>query len=472
VGKEQLKNAMHMLSEHIVSKPVHIAFWETSGKTLTFGEVGAQISHAQEVLKKNGFELGAKVVLFAKPSAEMFSWIGAILGLGGTVIVMEPWMSGAQVTQALASVSPTLFIHDWIGWLWGARLKAIRKIPRWVSMSCKHSAQPMQIEPVDELSHAVITFTTGSTGTQKGVVRTHATLNATRDILLNRTGTRNFSGPDLCIFAGFAMVNLASGRTTLLVNPWKRNTIKALNALPRPLLPVSLTSGPTFLKRVLEESSITSFQHLDVGGAPCDCNLLSKAFERWPNAHVNWVYGGTEVEPIAVVDAKFAVQKSRERGLFQVLFLGKPVPEIGCKQDGESLWVEGPHVSPLYIASAQENERLKRVDSSGHLWHCTGDRVLPDANGDLWYEGRTAQPHAHFLAEQKIYTILKHSAAFVYCNKDNEACAVGINIASMALEIKEGNPIIKHVMNVAKIHYDRRHHARIDRTATVKKELS
>jgi len=200
--KQKLKNAMHMLSEQIAAKPNHIAFWEPSGKTLTFGEVGAQISHAQCLLKKHGFESGMKVVLFAKPSAELFSWIGAILGLGGTVIVMEPWMSGPQVTQALATLHPTLFIHDWIGWFWGMRLKGIRKIPKWVSISRQYSAHPMKIEPVEELSQAIITFTTGSTGTQQGVVRPHATLNATRDILLERTGSKHLSGPDLCVFEG------------------------------------------------------------------------------------------------------------------------------------------------------------------------------------------------------------------------------------------------------------------------------
>jgi acyl-CoA synthetase (AMP-forming)/AMP-acid ligase II len=468
---KQQKNAMHMLSEQIRARPEGIAFWEVSGRTLTFGEVGEQIAHAQGILQRRGFRPGMRAVLFAWPSAGLFSWIGAIVGLGGTVVVMEPWMSGVQVTRALDTLSPTHFVHGPLGWFWGLRLGSIRKIPTWVSLTRGRSRDPIHIESVDPLAQAVITFTTGSTGNQKGVVRTHTTLNTTRDILLKRAGSKHLAGPDLCIFSGFTMMNLATGRTTLLVSPWKRGTMKAVNELPPALKPVSLSTGPAFLKRVLDESNLATLLHLDVGGAPCDCNVLERAVERWPQARVNWVYGGTEVEPITITNARLAIQKSRERGFFQVLFLGKPVPEIRCENQGENLWVQGPHVSPLYIASPEENARFKRVDDSG-IWHCTGDRVLPDDNGDLWYEGRSVQSHSHFLTEQKIYAIARHSSAFVFENARKELCVAGVNLGMVGNEIKSRIPEIRHVINIAKIHYDRRHHARIDRATSVKKEVS
>ncbi|MHC1743406.1 MAG: AMP-binding protein [Syntrophobacteraceae bacterium] len=468
---DQPTNAMHMLSEQIRARPKEIAFWEVSGKTLTFGEVGEQVAHAQGILRKSGFRPGMRAVLFAWPCAALFSWIGAIVGLGGTVVVLEPWMSGAQVTRALDTLSPTHFVHDPLGWLWGLRLGPIRKIPAWIPLTRERSRDPVRIEAVDPLAQAVITFTTGTTGNQKGVVRTHATLSATRDILLERTESKHLTGPDLCIFSGFAMMNLAAGRTTLLLSPWKRGTMKAINDLPPALKPVSLSTGPAFLKRMLDESNLATLLHLDVGGAPCDCSLLQRAVERWPQARVTWVYGGTEVEPIAITDARPAFEKSRERGLYQVLYLGKPVPEIRWENRGENLWVQGPHVSPLYVGSPEENVRLKRVDDNG-TWHCTGDRVLHDQNGGLWYEGRSAQSRAHFLAEQKIYSIAKHSSAFVFENARKELCAAGVNIARVSTEIKRSIPEIKHVINIVKIHYDRRHHARIDRTTSVKKEVS
>ncbi len=471
INKDVKTNAMSMVSEQIRFRPQQLAFWETSGKTLTFGQIGQQIAHAQRVLQCKSFGPNTRAVIFAWPSAELFSWIAAVLGLGGTVIVMEPWMSGKQVTLALENLKPTHFIHDTFGGIWGTTFAAIRKIPTWLFISHNLSSEPIVIESVAPLDQAIITFTTGSTGTQKGVVRTHNTLNTTRDILLERTGSKHLTGPDLCVFSGFAMVNLATGRTTLLASPWKKKTIKAIDSLPSALQPVSLTTGPTFLKRVMEESHITTLRHIDVGGAPCDCSLLEDAINRWPQAQVNWAYGGTEVEPIAITSANIAIQKSKERGFFQVLFLGKPVPEILCENVGENFWVQGPHVSPLYIASPSENAKYKRRDKNGNIWHCTGDRVFLDANKDLWYEGRTAQAHKQFLMEQKIYTIVKHSMAFVFENDQKELCVAGVKIKSFAEEIRKSFPQLKHFYNVSKIRYDRRHHARIDRVTTVKKEL-
>ncbi len=468
---DQRENAMHMLSEQIRARPGEIAFWEVSGKTLTFGEVGEQVAHAQGVLRRKGFRPGMRAVLFAWPCAALFSWVGAIVGLGGTVVVMEPWMSGEQVTRALDSLSPTHFVHDWLGWLWGLRLGSIRKIPAWVRLTRKSSRDPIHIEAVGPLAQAVVTFTTGSTGVQKGVVRTHATLGTTRDILMERTGSKHLTGPDLCIFPGFVMMNLAAGRTTLLVSPWKRGVMKAVNGLPPALKPVSLSTGPTFLKRVLEESNLATLLHLNVGGAPCDCDLLQRAVERWPQARINWVYGNTEVEPIAVTDARLAIERSRERGFFQVLFLGRPVPEIRWENRGEDLWVQGPHVSPRYIASPGENAHFKCIEVED-IGHCTGDRVLPDDTGDLWYQGRSVQPHAHFLAEQKIYALVEHSSAFVFENAREELCVAGVDIDRMRNEIKSMIPEIKHVIDIATIHYDRRHHARIDRATSVRKEVS
>lgn len=459
-------NAMHMLSEQIRARPEALAFWELSGRTLTFGEMGEQAAHAQGVLRRRGFQPGMRAVVFAWPSASLFSWMGAIVGLGGTVVVLEPWMSGLQVARALDALSPTHFVHDMLGWLWGARLGAIRRIPAWMWLTGKRSRDTMEIEPVDPSTQAVITFTTGSTGNQKGVVRTHTTLITTRDILLERTGSKDLTGPDLCIFSGIAMMNLAAGRTTLLVSPWKRGVIKALDGLPSALKPVSLSTGPAFLKRVLDESNSLTLRHLDVGGAPCDCGLLQWAVDRWPQARINWVYGGTEVEPVAVTDAGLAIQKSRGRGLFQVLYLGKPVPEIRWENLGENLWVQGPHVSPLYVASPEENARFKRVGPKG-TWHCTGDRVLPDHNGDFWFEGRATQPHSHFLAEQRIYALVQHSSAFVFENRRKELCAAGVNIGRVSQKIRSSIPEIRHVMNTAKIHYDRRHHSRVDRARSL-----
>ncbi|GIT51150.1 MAG: hypothetical protein Ct9H300mP15_13630 [Gemmatimonadota bacterium] len=63
-----------------------------------------------------------------------------------------------------------------------------------------------------------------------------------------------------------------------------------------------------------------------IGGAQTDCWTLEHGFDRWPEARWTHVYGGSEVEPVACVDAREAVAKSRGRDRFQALFVGLRFP--------------------------------------------------------------------------------------------------------------------------------------------------
>ena len=126
------------------------------------------------------------------------------------------------------------------------------------------------------------------------------------------------------------------------------------------------------------------------------------------------IYGGTEVEPVAVSDARVAVKKSHEKGYFQTLNVGKAIPQLRTRQSPEGLWVSGTNVSSFYLGQAnheEDNKRFKQVDEAGALWHCMGDRILEDDEHEFWYCGRASQPQEDFVWNRKYIHFFKRASA-------------------------------------------------------------
>jgi acyl-CoA synthetase (AMP-forming)/AMP-acid ligase II len=248
-----------------------------------------------------------------------------------------------------------------------------------------------------------------------------------------------------------------------------------------------MTVGPRFLERILRECRLPSLRHVNVGGAPMDCVSLEEGIRRFPHARINWLYGSSEAEPICVTGAREAAAASRARGLVQVLWLGRPVPEIRLSLSAEELWVCGPHVSGVYLASPEANARFKRMDPCGATWHNTGDRVIadppwaarpdgspagasapasppaPEADGGLWYAGRASQPLDDFWIEQKLYAALGHSRAFVMRYRDGSLRAYGMGIAERTAAVRSALPEIDSCSDIRAVRYDPRHRSRIRR---------
>ncbi|MEK7358595.1 MAG: hypothetical protein AAB250_19270, partial [Bdellovibrionota bacterium] len=180
------------------------------------------------------------------------------------------------------------------------------------------------------------------------------------------------------------------------------------------------------------------------------------------------VYGSSEAEPVACADAREAVQRSRERGFFQTLSLGKPVREITSTIETDNVWVTGPHVCPLYIGGEEENRLHKKTDGEGRVWHSTGDRVRSDHDG-WWYSGRSGQAHEEFLLEQKVYSAIGSSKAFVM--KEDGALSLFIEADALrrtrTYEVLREMKAFNRIFEV-KIKRDRRHRARIDRAASLR----
>ena len=457
-------NCVQLTLDHVAESPHRPAIWlpgASAGSLTTFAELYTLANTMQHALVTAGVQSGDLILVQDRLSVRLYAAVFAILGLGATVVLIEPWMPARDIESATRAVSPKFSVSGWLGKLWGLRYRAIRSIPH--KLNIRALAQPVNgwkfvVEDTDADSPAIITFTSGTTGAPKGVVRTQGALLQQHQVLSRSLKTAELTGPDLCIFANFVLSNLASGRPSLLLpNPWQPRLLRQIDQLPPALQPDSLTCGPAFLSHLTQHATLPSLKSVHVGGALTDCRIFERAFERWPHAHWKHLYGSTEAEPVAVADAQTAVSLSREKGYFQTLFLGNSVPEIAYRSDQRGLWVHGPHVCGPYLGNEEANRTDKHTDEAGRAWHFMGDRIATRERDDAWwYRGRANQPEPDFELEQTVYTALQSSNCFVHRTPSGEALLVGEIDPNIQL------PGIDRIVRT-RIVRDRRHRSRIDR---------
>jgi acyl-coenzyme A synthetase/AMP-(fatty) acid ligase len=439
-------------------------------KCVTFGELKKLSIQYQAYLKSLDLAPEDSILLFEEPSPNLYALLIAILASGHQVLLIEPWMPLKNISHIIKKTAPKVFVCQFVGKLWGLRSKEIRRIKHWTSTNkinkFKSNQTSIEITDVHPDHHALLTFTSGTSGRPKGVYRKHQFLDDVSDTIGKYLEYDKFRGRDLTIFPNLVLGNLGLGKGSIVIpSRWPKNILKQLDLIPPKYAPDTLACGPAFLAKVMKYSRLDTLRAIHIGGALTDCDLLEEAFEKCPQVHFSIVYGSSEAEPVSIANAKEAVKQSREKSFHQCLYLGKPIEEISTWYRDESLWISGKHVSPLYIDDNNANEKNKFVDEHGKLWHNMGDRI-EEENDVLWYMGRDFQSREDFLLEQKIYSYLKNSNGFIHRINNKVVYIFDCDINEK--EFKEVFPQVK-LLKRAKIKRDKRHRARIDRTKTLQK---
>ncbi len=463
-------NCIEFFAIRSQEKREEMAFAPLNGRACTFSELRERVSRVQASLLKRKFQTGDAVLVATEPSVDLYALVIAVLGLGGSIVLVEPWMPIAKIAEVIRLVKPKIFVTGVLGTFWGLRVKEIRDISEWVrpAQLLKEKSDGLKIVSVDPKTPGIITFTSGTSGTPKGVVREQGYLVQQFNVLKKSLETDKFEGSDLCIFANWTLLNLAQGKSTVFFpSQWSSKNFRLLEEAAVKYKIETMTAGPAFAAMLLKQKPLPHLRDIHIGGALTPTHLFKDLFSHYPETHFVHVYGSSEVEPVCTVDARISVQKSEERQFFHSLFLGKPISEIQFENKKDGIWVTGPHVCPFYLNNQRENELNKKKDAEGRIWHFMGDRIEIDSEKDWWYMGRSQLQASDFLLEQKLYQLLNHDRAFLH-RSENRLLLVGEDIQSRASEIKTAIPEIENIFET-KIKRDNRHRARIDRKATLKK---
>ena len=99
------------------------------------------------------------------------------------------------------------------------------------------------------------------------------------------------------------------------------------------------------------------------------------------------VYGSTEAEPIAHLDAMdISEEDHRDMAVGRGLLVGYPVPEVMLRIRDNEIQVAGAHVNNRYLDPA--HSKKNKIKEGGVIWHRTGDAGTLDDDGRLWLWGR------------------------------------------------------------------------------------
>lgn len=420
-------NLTARLLERAAAHPDRVAIVECHGsrtRRVTFAELAAEVGARAAELRARGCGRGDHVLIFVPMSIALYGVLLAVFHIGAVAVFVDAWADRRRLEAAVLRTRPHVFAGVAKAHLLRLLSPALRRIP--VAMvvgrapTSRLPAESPPPEPVEASSPALVTFTTGSTGAPKAAVRTHGFLWSQHLALAEHLGLTE-ADIDMPTLPVFVLNDLALGVTSVLpdFDPRRPGDIDARRVHAQMVRErVTTSSGsPAFYERLAtwcrDHHERLPLRAVFTGGAPVLPPLVRALRSIVPEVHV--VYGSTEAEPIAGIEAAemLAAMDASCAETEPGLCVGREVAaieaklvrpadgplelgargwsewEVGAGEVGE-LVVTGAHVLAGYLDDP-EAERANKIRDAARVWHRTGDAARRDSEGRLWLMGRVQQ---------------------------------------------------------------------------------
>ena len=385
---------------------------------LTFSELADRTGRVAARLRASGVAPGDHVLVFVPMSVELYATLLGTLRMGAAAVFVDAWADRRRLAAAVAAAAPAAFVGTPRAHLLRLVSGAVRRIPRAFTPAGLFRGRTVDspVEAVGGDAPALMTFTTGTTGTPKAAVRSHRFLVAQHEALMAhlQLGPTDIDMPTLPVFV---LNNLAGGVTSIIPDADPRRPAdidphRVFKQMVRESVTTS-SGSPAFYERLAawceRERRQLPLRAVFTGGAPVLPPLARRLRDAVTgSAHV--VYGSTEAEPIAGITADEMVQLA---GTADGVCVGQPVAHIRLKliqphdepivlgAGGWSEWevaageagevvVAGAHVLAGY-ANDEESDRRNKVRDGSVTWHRTGDAARRDDEGRVWLLGRVRE---------------------------------------------------------------------------------
>ncbi len=478
-------------------------------QVLKYAALNEETARLAALFTADGLQPGDCALVLLPMSLQLYVTVIALLRVG-TVPMMPDAATGRDgLVAACATVPPSALIAPprllWRG-LVDSALRAIpmkystgRRVPgaRWLG-TLDDMAPLDAVADVEPDHPALITFTSGSTGTARAIVRSHGLLRAQHEavaaVLRPQPGTAAMAALPV-----FVLANLAEGVASVLPDTDVRAPGEAdpvpLHAQIAENRVTQLLASPALCERLTDGGArLDGLTAVFTGGGPVFPDILDRLALAAPGATLVAAYGSSEAEPIAHV----AWPEVSDTDLWAMasgwgLLAGPPIPEaqvavlpdrfgepigpydpdafaaeaVPAGEPGEIL-VAGPHVVAGYPGGAGDAEAKVRVGDQ--IWHRTGDAGWIDRRGRLWLLGRcpTQQEDG-----RPLYALAAETAARCRLGPRRVACLAheGQRLLVIegrddpdtgALEESLGRLGIDALLQVDRIPTDRRHNSKID----------
>ena len=433
------------------SKPIFYWSNNDSGKIvyakISYQEFVNQSSRIATGYTKLAIQEGDRVIVFLPMSVELYLVISSLQRIGAIPVFLDSWSRRAQLENVIQQVKPKAIIS------FGTAFEFCKTIPEANSIPIKievgkntnqYSANLQKLASEDVGSPivpllsehtALITFTTGSSGTPKGADRTHRFL-AAQHYALDDVVPYLETDIDLPTFPVFALNNIATGITTVIpavnLSEYEKLDPAILVSQLKESGATCATLSPAIFNKIsayciTEKIKLPKLRRFITGGAPISRDDLIRFQSVATGSETIILYGSTEVEPIAHITANEWLSMDHKESDNFLLDHGvnvgkivkslkyrfiklnkKPVAvsqstdwkKLETNQNIGELIVAGEHVCDKYYDNQTAWKAVKIRDVDGTVWHRTGDLGRVDDKGYLWIIGRV---HNAILRNKKYF---------------------------------------------------------------------
>ena len=208
------------------------------GRTITFAELVAATASAAAELESAGLAPGMRAIVLSPMSIDLYIALIGMFRLQVAPVFVDP----AHLAACIARLQPDAFVAVPRAHLLRLTTPAVQQIPIKLTVAqvagARRSSQIGRGEPCAPDTPAIVTFTSGSTGAPKAVVRSHGFLIAQHQALATSLAFEP-GDTDLTALPIVLLANLASGVTSIIPDA----DLRAPGAI-RPE-PVSESDSPT-----------------------------------------------------------------------------------------------------------------------------------------------------------------------------------------------------------------------------------
>ena len=395
-------------------------------KPYSFSQLDLSVDRAASKLCKAGISKGQKTLLFVNPGPNLIIWAFALFRVGAIPVVIDPGMGIKSFLSCIKRTRPEAMVGIskafWISRLLPGSFRSVhfRYLVKEDNGACELSKKKafasVQNEP-DEL--AAIVFTSGSTGSPKGVRYLHQTF-ATQIHALQSVFGMQPGETDLTTLPIFGLFNPALGITSVLPeidprHPSRADPQKLVRALKDHEITTAFAS-PVIGKKVAsacikQKVLLPKMKRFFLAGAPVPPGLTEQLGGCLPNGRILVPYGATEALPVSWTEGS-EIQKQKASILAgDGSLIGRPVAGAQVKilpavrppmpnfekdyaglNQGEvgEICVSGKMVTAGYdrMPGATCDARFKIGDAE---FHRMGDLGYFDPSGSLRFLGRKAE---------------------------------------------------------------------------------
>jgi acyl-CoA synthetase (AMP-forming)/AMP-acid ligase II len=399
-----------------------------------------RLEEESEILARGLLEVGigpgVRSIFMIQPGFHFFALAFALFKAGGVLVGIDPGMGRGNMTQCLKEADPAAFIgipaahffRRLLGWgretvkinISTARRTSKRSGQISLSTLRELGSASNQSPPEPAGGHpAIIAFTSGSTGVPKGVVYSHALLNAQVESLRDCFGIEE-EERDLVTFPHFAFFGPALGATLVLATmdfarPGRASPARIVRSL-RDFQITNLFGSPALLNRVGRYGTernlkLPALRRVVSAGAPVPGRVVREMTGMLEGGTFYTPYGATEALPVTCITGDEILTDTQAltddgRGVC----VGKPLSSIDARvirisdekidawsdtleaSQGEigEIAVSGPVVSEIYFGRPQQTS-LAKIPDGTRFFHRMGDLGYYDSSGRLWFCGRKSQ---------------------------------------------------------------------------------